>query len=469
MYGRALAERGLHAVLVRSRGTFGSGGEFVAMRNEREDGLAVLRWLTRQPWADGGIVLAGTSYLGFCEWAVASEAPVQVKAMVPHITSSRLALGLLAPGRIDLDSLMNWSWTMETQERPRATLRAMLGLDTKRVEAAMRSLPLDQGDRVLVDREWPFYQECLYHDQNDPHWGEADFSGTVGDVTVPVSSIAGWYDIFLFDQLRDFKSLVAAGRSPRLTVGPWWHADMRGMATAIAETASWGAALARGAQPEERAPVRLFVMGIDEWRDFTSWPPEGYPPQVWHLLASNALGRSAPDTAAPPTSFTYDPANPTPSVGGALLKPQGAGPQDNRELENRPDVLTFTSDALDADLEVIGEIAAEVWIGTDRPTCDLFVRLCDVDERGKSINVCDNLANVRPAGITKTVVDLSPTAHVFRRGHRIRVQISAGAFPRFARNLGGDGPAQRATKLHKTTVEIFHDAEHPSMIQLPAK
>jgi len=467
-FGRLIAERGLHVLLVSTRGTFGSGGgEFRAMRQERQDGLATLRWLAEQPWAGSGVVLVGASYLGYTQWAVAAEAPVQVKAMVPHVTSSRLALTFLRPGRIELETLLSWSVTTAMQERPGALLKAMVGIGRKRVDAAMSTLPLVDADQAALGREWAFYQECLHHDQDDPYWKNEDFTVRVGEVTVPVSSVAGWYDIFLVDQLRDYQALVDAGRSPRLTIGPWWHADPRGMAVALGETVRWAVPLARGEEPV-LPPVRLFVMGVDQWREFDQWPPAGYEQQRWHLLAHGALGRT-PDASAPTSRFVYDPRNPTPSLGGPKLDGRGAGAVDNRPLEARPDVLTFTSTVLDADVEVVGEVAAEVWLRTDRPSCDLFVRLCDVDERGKSMNVCDDLVKVRPDGVTKVTVELSPTAHVFRRGHRIRVQVSAGAFPRYARNLGGDEPVPTATVPHVTAVEVFHDTDHPSAVLLPVK
>ena len=468
MYGRAIAERGMHALVVRVRGTFGSGGDFLPMRHEREDGLATLRWLKEQPWAGGGVVLCGSSYFGYTGWAAAVDAPVQVKAFVPHNTSSRLAMTLLRPGRIELDTLTNWVWNTETQERPRALLRQMLGLDRKNVAVAMNTLPLTGVDKVLLGRESTFYQECLGHDQNDPYWKHEDLSSAVSQMSVPVSSVTGWYDIFLTDQLRDFKALVDAGRSPRLTVGPWWHAHPSGMGAAIADVVGWGAALARGEQPEERAPVRLFVMGIGKWKEFGQWPPVGYAPQRWHLGVGGTLGITPRDSSEP-SSFTYDPMNPTPSLGGPKLDGFGPGPKDNQPLEKRSDVLTFTSCPLQDDLEVIGEVSAEVWLRSDRPSCGVFVRLCDVNERGKSVNICDDLVNVRPDGVTKVKIQLTPTAHVFRRGHRLRVQVSGGAFPRFARNLGSDEPVATATTPHVTRTDVFHDTAHPSAVFLPVK
>ncbi|MFD9697569.1 CocE/NonD family hydrolase [Lentzea sp. NPDC059081] len=465
LYGRALAERGLHVLAVSCRGTFGSGGDFRAMRHEREDGRSVLRWLAAQPWA-GDVLLTGSSYLGYTQWAVAHDAPAQVKAMVPHVTSSRLALAFLRQDRTEMETLLGWSVSTATQERPGAFWRTVLGAGRKRLDAAMRTFPLTDADQAALGHRWPFYQDCVHHDQDDPFWQDEDHSPTVGDVTVPVSSIAGWYDIFLADQLRDFRVLREAGRDAHLTIGPWWHTHIGGMAAVVRDTTGWAAAHARGAVPPRRPPVRLFVMGVDEWRDFDQWPPAGYEPRRWHLAPGGAL-RPAPAAQAAPTSFTYDPADPTPSLGGPRLENRGAGPVDNRKLEVRDDVLVFTSGVLDADVEVIGEVAAEVWLRADRPSCDLFVRLCDVDERGKSLNICDDLVKVRPDGATKVAVALSPTAHVFRRGHRIRVQVSAGAFPRFARNLGDGGPARSSAELRKIAVEVFHDAEHPSAVLLP--
>lgn len=480
VWGTGLAERGMQVLMVSSRGTFGSGGEFRPMHDERADGLAVLRWLVEQPWAVAGIVLAGSSYFGYTQWAVAAEVPPQVKAMVPHMTSSRLVLAFNPPGRFDLESTVGFIWNTAPRQRngrprpPRQERRgyllgSLLGIGRDRFDRALRTLPLTAMDTALLGRRSEFLQELLRHDQDDPHWQkDVDHGPSVGDATLPVSAVTGWFDIFLHDQLRDYRRLVDAGRPPRLTIGPWWHADPRTFAAAVEETVSWAAVVACGEAPAERAPVRLFVMGIDQWRDFGQWPPEGYVPQRWHLHPHGALARG-PAAVSEPTAFTYDPSDPTPALGGALLFPRGAGPVDNTPVEARSDVVTFTSPVLDADLEVIGELAARMWLRADRPSCDLFVRLCDVDADGTSVNVCDNIVPVRLQGVTEATVALSPTAHVFRRGHRIRVQVSGGAFPRFARDLGGGEPLASAATPHRTRIEVLHDAEHRSSILLPAK
>ncbi|AHH96696.1 CocE/NonD family hydrolase [Kutzneria albida] len=465
LLARAYAERGFQVVLASVRGTFGSGGgEFLAMREDREDGQATLDWVTRQPWFDGSVLLAGPSYLGYTQWAVAAGAPACVKGMVPHVTSARLALAFLRPGRIELETLLSWSVSTATQERPFGMIRSIL--DGARIRRAMRTLPLAVADQVALGRQWPFFQECVHHDREDPYWRQWDHSADVASVSVPVNTIAGWYDIFLADQLRDYRALVRAGRNPRLTIGPWVHASLEGAGVAVREAVDWGGALCRDQPVPARKPVRLHVMGSGRWREFDQWPPADHPARRWHLAPGGGLA-AAPVADAAPSRFRYDPAHPTPSLGGARLEARGGGRVDNAPLERRADVLVFTSPPLERDLEVIGEVGAELWIRSDRPSTDLFVRLCVVDERGRSTNVCDDLVRAEVDGVTKVGVELSPTAQLFRRGQRIRVLVSAGAFPRYARNLGGTEPLPTGTRLYPATIEVWHDPDHPSAILLP--
>jgi putative CocE/NonD family hydrolase len=288
----------------------------------------------------------------------------------------------------------------------------------------------------------------------------------VAEVSVPVSSIGGWYDIFLPGQLRDFRVLQGAGGPARLTVGPWTHIAFTNVP--FQEAVEFGLAYARGEQPPQRAPVRLFVMGEEVWRDFDSWPPSGHPAQRFHLQAGGALsgepaGESAPDR------YRYDPTDPTPAVGGVRMV-RGSGRVDNTALEARPDVLTYTTAVLDRDVEVIGEVSAEIWFRSSLPHADVFVRLCDVDARGRSYNVCDGLTSLSGADeISRATIQLWPTAYRFKRGHRIRVQVSSGAFPRYARNPGTGEPRATATTLRAADQAVYHDPTHPSAVILPTR
>jgi putative CocE/NonD family hydrolase len=203
------------------------------------------------------------------------------------------------------------------------------------------------------------------------------------------------------------------------------------------------------------------------------WPPPARSVR-WHLHPGGVLHPRAP-LASPPDRYRYDPSDPTPSVGGTLLARSG-GPRDNRALERRSDVLVFSSSALVRDLEVVGPITAELHVRSTLEHTDFFVRLCDVEPSGKSLNLCDGLVRVTPAswrrgdaGIGVVQVALWPAAHVFRRGHRLRVQVSSGAHPRFARNLGGGEPLASAVAMHSADQEVWHDPDHPSAIVLPVR
>lgn len=461
---RPLAERGFQVLIQSVRGTFGSGGEFDPMRREREDGLATLEWVAKQPWFGGTIVLTGVSYLGYVQWAVADRMPSEVKAMVPQVAESALTLEFLRPDGLSLETPFAWGVLIATQERRAAFLRQVRSAST--VRSALRVVPLRQADVAAIGHHSDYIQDILSRDADAPRWAGIDHHHRVADVTVPVSSVAGWYDIFLPGQLRDYRILQDAGRPARLTVGPWVHTSPGALQAAMAETLSFGLAHARAEEPPSRSPVRLYVMGEEAWRDFSVWPPPGYPPQRFHLQPGGALAAEpAPESA--PDQYRYDPSDPTPAAGGVRLTGT-SGRTDNTRLEARADVLTYTTPSLVHDTEVIGEVRAEIWFRSSLRYADVFVRLCDVDTRGRSFNVCDGLISLSGADqLGLASVRMWPTAHRFRSGHRIRVQVSSGAFPRYARNTGTGEPHPTSTTLKTAEQEIYHDPEHPSAVILP--
>jgi len=461
---RPLAERGFQVLVQSTRGTFGSGGAFDPMRCEREDGLATLEWLVKQPWSGGSIVLAGPSYLGYVQWAVADRLPPEVKAMIPHVTESALTLEFLRKDGLSLETPFGWGVMVAGQERRGAMLRELARARLNR--RALDTLPLAQADIAALGHHSDYVQDILAHDADDPRWAGIDHSRRVAEVSVPVSSIGGWYDIFLPGQVRDFTILQEAGRPARLTIGPWSHRSVEG--APLREAIEFGLAHARGQQPPARPPVRLFVMGEEAWRDFDAWPPPGYEPQRFHLQPGTGLSAQPPGESVP-DRYRYDPADPTPAAGGARLGGR-PGRVDNTALEARPDVLSYTSAALTRDVEVIGEVSAEIWFRSSLRYADVFVRLCDVDPRGRSHNVCDGLVSLSGADeITRAVVRLWPAAHRFKAGHRIRVQVSSGAFPRYARNPGTGEPHATATTLRAADQAVFHDPDRPSAIILPVR
>jgi putative CocE/NonD family hydrolase len=463
---RPLAERGFQVILQSVRGTFGSGGAFEPMRNEREDGLATLEWVLKQPWFGDSIVLVGLSYLGYVQWAVADRLPPEVKAMIPQVTDSALTLDFLRVDGYSLETPFGWGVLIAGQERRLGMVRGLL--EGGRTRRALSTLPLAEADVAAIGRRSGYIQDILRHDADDPYWAAIDHRGRVAETTVPVSSVGGWYDIFLPGQLRDFSVLQAAGRTARLTVGPWTHLSMDG--TMMREALEFGLACARGAELPPRGPVRLYVMGEEAWRDFASWPPPGYSPRPFYLGPDGTLAAGQPAAESAPDGYRYDPADPTPAVGGVRMVRDGAGRVDNTALEARPDVLTYTTPPLESDVEVIGEVSAQIWFRSSLPQADVFVRLCDVDPGGTSWNVCDGLVSLSAADETAAAtVRLWPTAYRFAAGHRIRVQVASGSFPRYARNPGAGEPRASATRLVAADQSVYHDPERPSAINLPVR
>ncbi|MEV0743385.1 CocE/NonD family hydrolase [Streptomyces sp. NPDC050549] len=466
---RPLAERGFQVLVQSTRGTFGSGGTFDPFRCERADGLDTLEWVVEQPWFGTSMILVGGSYLGGVQWAVADVVPPQVKAVIPAVSESALTLDFLREDAFGLELPFYWGVQVARQERRLSMVRLLL--TERKIGRAMNTLPLEQADKVVLGRHSTYIQHMLAHGRDDPFWAPADHRERVADITVPVSTVAGWHDIFLPGQLRDFRVLQDAGRPARLTVGPWPHLSIEVGAAANREALDFGLAHARDEKPSERTPVRLYVMGEDAWRDFPAWPPPEYAPQRFHLHPDGLLAIAPPPADSAPDNYRYDPRDPTPAVGGVRMwftvKP---GTVDNRKLEARPDILTYTTSALAQDVEIIGEVSAEIFFRSSLPYADVFVRLCDVDEKGRSLNVCDGLVSLTDADEGACArVELWPTAYRFKRGHRIRVQVSSGAFPRYNRNPGTGEPRAKATVLRAADQQVHHDQDRPSAIVLPVR
>ena len=473
LFGPPFAERGFQVLIQSCRGTFGSGGHMDPFANERADGLATVAWLKEQPWYSGELAMIGPSYLGFVQWAIASEVGDDLKAMVPQVATSDFRGQTYAGESFTLDTALSWTYMMAYQEKPTLELLVKRIATNRTLERVWKQLPLGEADVRATGAPRPFFQQWLAHSApGDAYWPSRGFSETVAKVTAPVHLIGGLYDIFLPWQVRDYEALRAAGRAPYLTIGPWVHTSPGLVAASARESLIWLQAHVLGDRSALReAPVRVFVTGAEEWRDFSSWPPPAARPERWYLASGRRLSQGLP-AASEPDRYRYDPADPTPVVAGPSLN-GSTGVADNRALESRRDVLTFTSDPLDHDLEVVGPVRAELHVRSSLEHTDFYARLCDVSPSGKSLNVCDALLRVRPGapaaeadGGLRIAIDLWPTAHRFRRGNCLRLQVSSGAHPRFARNPGTGEPLATAIRLVPAEQVVYHDAERPSAIVL---
>ncbi|MET3898255.1 putative CocE/NonD family hydrolase [Devosia sp. UYZn731] len=471
----AYAERGFNVVLQACRGTEKSGGEFDPLVNERADGLATLEWIKAQPWYDGRLGLSGPSYLGYAQWAICDALP-PIAAMATKVTSADFRSVVFPAGAFHLGLWLSWLQVIDgLRERPLKMAATMFSGGVERTTArASMVLPLVEADIAAVGKVVPFWRRWFKESiGNDVFWEAIDHRHRLTASTPPVHFMSGWYDFMVDQLLSDYQRLVDVGHQPYLTVGTWTHISDELQRDNLRETLLWMRAKLLGDSAELREkPVRIHISGLDEWRDYDAFPPGPATPQTWHLHPGGVLAISAA-AASEPDRYVYDPADPTPNIGGAMFAFTGAGPVDNASRESRADVLSYTSEPLDAPVTIIGQTSVTLYARASVPNVDFFLRLCDVSSDGVSTNICDGLIRVTPTtpveadGTWRLDFTLHATAHTFLAGHRLRLQVSSGAHPRYARNLGTNEPVGTATTLVANDIEIFHDPQHQTAIALP--
>lgn len=459
----AYAERGFNVVLQACRGTEKSGGEFDPLVNERADGLATLEWIKAQPWFDGRLGLSGPSYLGYAQWAIVDALP-EVAALATKVTTADFRSVVFPSGAFHLGLWLSWLQVIEgLRERPLKTATTMFSGGIERMTAkASMTLPLRQADEVAVGRVVPFWQRWFKESiGNDQFWDAIDHRERLTAQTPPVHFMSGWYDFMIDQLLADYQQLASLGHRPYLTIGTWTHIADELQRDNLRETLIWMRAKLLGDSSGLREkPVRIHVSGTNEWHEFEAYPPSQPLVRNWRIGTGKVLKEhGSADTGS--DSYRYDPADPTPNIGGAIFAFTGAGPVDNASRESRGDVLSYTSLPLSTDLTIIGQCQVQIAARASVPNVDFFLRLCDVGTDGVSINICDGLFRVTPetptddGGKWQLEFTLHATAHCFRAGHRLRLQISSGAHPRYARNLGTDEPVGNATTLVANDVEVF--------------
>lgn len=495
------ARAGFIVVLQDTRGRFSSDGEWVPFRFEREDGHDSVEWAAQLPGSNGRVGMYGPSYVGNTQWMAAIERPRGLAAFAPSLTWSEPLDGLFARGGA-LELGLASSWTLQTGIDEVSKRAAEAGADA---DATVEQM-IDEIDGLVSDGYWqlPAAEPAIprrygipdigaYAMQADPSVPEwCRVAGHHDRIEVPSLHLAAWHDIFLQGSLDNFAAMRARGAEARLVVGPWTHVTFE---DPIGELAFGARASRLGApshpegdtndlqlawfrrhltdapgEPEGEAPVRIFVMGRDEWRDEEGWPLERAREERWFLGAGGSLGREQLRTAmSERTEFVYDPEDPAPTIGGhtVMARSLPSGPRDQRRLERRADVCVFTSEALREELEVTGRVRAVLEVESSAPAADWVVRLCDVHPDGRSFNLCDGIARI-PAGADRprrVEVDLWSTCNVFGPGHRLRVHVTASSFPRWDRNLNTGDQSSSATLIARQV--IHHGSEWASWIELP--
>lgn len=467
LFGSVYAARGYHVIVQSVRGTFGSGGDFEPFRNEIADGADTAAWLREQRWFTGSFGTIGVSYLGFTQWALMADPPPEMAAAVIAVGPHDVSGPRWGSGSFGLNDFLGWSFGVAHQEDPGRLRGIVRQLRTRRMVArATAGLPVGEAGRALLGERARWFESWLEHPHHDdPFWAPLQLHAALERTEVPVLLLTGWQDLFIEQTLAQYERLRRRDVPVAITIGSWGHSDIlrKAAPTVLRESLAWLNAYVAKNVRAQRYPVRIHVNN-GSWVDLQGWPP-AMPEQVRYLQPGGRLGDAIPPDTAPASTFTYDPTDPTPTIGGRLLSPDG-GYRSDTKLAVRRDVLSFTGDALAQELFVVGSPVLDLAHSCDNPHNDLFVRLSEVDAKGRSRNVSDGFhGGTRDSGAV--TIELDAIAHRFRAGSRIRVLVAGGSHPRFARNLGTGEPLRTGRRLRPATHTV-HLGDGASRLRLPA-
>ncbi len=507
-WGVWFARRGYAAVVVDVRGRYESDGEFTAWLYDGPDAQDTLTWAAGEEWCNGRIGTWGRSYGGLVQWQLAHLGHPNLECIAPQVIHDDYFWdGYWTGGAFQLALTLGagalWSSAMSLITGPSAA-------DIVLNDRVFRHLPLIELDEVTIGRKVDYWREWWEHQTNDEYWHQ--FRHRPEKVTVPIFQQGSWFDPYSGSHLRSFAAI--GDRVPnRVLIGPWSHEEEVETFKGDVDLGPDSVTVIREHELvfydqflkdvdngwNERPPAELFVMGSNQWRGESEWPIRGTELTSWYLhsggrantlAGDGTLDTEPPRAGEPADRYSYDPDDPVPTVGGVssvLTMMQGAetpvlpGPRDQRVLERRDDVLCFTSELLDRDLEEIGPVEMVLYAASSAKDTDFIVRLSDVYPNGKAIFMTEGILRARyrngtegdtiellePGEVAEFRIRLYPTANVFKRGHRIRLDVTSSSFPRFSRNLNTGEDVGTGTRMEVAHQTVLHTSVYPSHVLLP--
>jgi hypothetical protein len=514
------AERGYAVVVQDTRGRWASDGNGYPLVHEQQDGYDSVAWCASQPWSTGRVGMYGASYVGYTQYAAASRRPPGLATIIPTVTFTQPYDIMRHGGAFCLGTMVSWSLgsvasmalmrhSGAAEERDRLAAQWADAMDGMARGDSFSAWPPDDAP-VIGRRGWASYMADVYaHPARDVYWEAVACPRETLDL--PIFHIGGWYDIFAPNTSADFAALRALGhRRQRLLMGPWVHGPFGENANGEVDfgvAASNSQVLLEEQQLRwfdhwlkdgatdlpDGPPVRLFVMGVNRWRAEEEWPLRRARPTPYYLHSGGAANTRngdgslslMPAAEEPADAFLYEPRHPVPTRGGGLCCSQAALPPgafDQRPIEERPDVLVYSTSPLNDDLEVTGDVIVRLWAATSATDTDFTAKLVDVAPDGYARNLCDGIvraryrngaerpAPVQPGEPVEYTIAIGPTSNVFLQGHRVRLEISSSNFPRYDRNPNTGGPdgAVLARVAPRAALQtVFHDATRPSCVVLP--
>ena len=501
----ALAARGFVVVIQDTRGRYMSDG-VASPHDEAQDGFDTIAAVAQMPYVNGKIGMFGGSYLATTQLLAATLKPPALVALFPASSYASRFDMVFQGGAFYLSDGLSWNLGQATDVRrriltPQADRDGPLDMNQEETKAFREQwlwqVPLKSVNALEIRKYAPGYFQMLDHPAYDSYWRTFDIESRHEQFQVPAYHLTGWYDTLLTGTLRNFAGLHAhaateqARRYQRLIIGPWTHARPTIQSTKIGDVdfgaqagldsqeliARWFGYWLQGGDRSivEGAPVRIFVMGENRWRDEQEWPLARAHSTAYYLSGGGALA-SRPASHDAPDRFVYDPSNPVPT---GAQNGYSRTPSDQRETEKRQDVLVYSTPPLPADVEVTGPISVTLWIASSARDTDFTAKLVDVFPDGTARALNDGILRARyregktrtvlltPGQPTEMTIDVGATSNLFKAGHRIRVDISSSNFPRFDRNPNTGGVFGEDSELLRAEQTVFHDAGHPSRLVLP--
>jgi putative CocE/NonD family hydrolase len=514
---RKAVARGFMVVVQDVRGRYSSDGEWYTFKHEIDDGYDAVEWAASLPHSNGKVGMFGGSYVGATQMLAAIAHPPHLAGICPAITASNYHENWTYQGGA-FEQWFNQSWSSHLAQN---TFQHRIEKDTNTlIDKSVLPLtrysifnlqPIANGAQLTGELA-PYLLDWLAHPTYDSYWKQWSIEENYDKIQVPALTIAAWYDIFQGGSLRNYVGLrdhsgnETARRGQRLLVIIGGHAgigrkigdvDFGPAAESFDETSvmlDWYDHLFFG-KPNQFAddtrPVRIFVMGRNEWRDEAAWPLPRAQQTSYYLHSAgkgnSSFGDGLLETEKPQQdaadTFVYDPADPVPTVGGPLccdsanLQP---GPRDQKSVEARPDVLVYSTPPLDHDLEVTGPVTLDLFAKSSAVNTDFTAKLVDVWPNGFAQNLTEGILRasfrestlgdpkpIRPQQVYEYKIDLWSTSNLFLKGHLIRLEVSSSNFPRFDRNLNTGKSAATDSQFVKAANSILHDSEHPSALILP--
>jgi uncharacterized protein len=480
--GRLWAERGYNVVVQGVRGRFGSTGKHIPFTTEREDGIATLKWLNKQSWHNGKVGMWGGSYFGYTQWVLYDQDELGLKALFTHISSSSNHDMFYPGGVFSYKSGLFWATRSHSSiDTPHTT---------EELKEAFSKHPMIEGDDRVVG-DIPFFNDWVRHTSKNDFWRKVDGENRASSLKAPILSMAGWYDPFLSSQIKDWEDLMKHGdrkiaQESRLIIGPWAHAetvkmpngyeDQNYRLASIAPAISWYDKHLKGLKTKKEPQVRLFVMGVNEWRDEDEFPlkrtmyvPLNLADHCSFSKEGKVLTMQKPQVNAVQT-YISNPENPVPSIGGAVLG-DNAGPEKQNDIEKRKDVLVYSSTGLIMEeLEITGKVKLVLYVSSSAKSTDFIARLIDVYPNGNAYNISEGIKRVSfetKAQIKQIEIDLTPTSNVFLKGHHIQLEIMSSCYPRYSLNFNTGGVIYKETKGIKAEQKVYTGNTYPSQLVLP--